>query len=274
MITNIYLKHESTENDTPAADVQMLSTGNEVYSKEDIEIVNKTDACVKEAVTHNSKFDKITLTSLPTVYVGNRADINRLSERENPDWVIGANTHNGIVLLDPRLYKNKAEKYGRSPETWHEFSEDKYSKTIRHEIGHLYFDAILGTSRHGNVPFTRWLNEGCQRVASEQSTMDKISYDKFEANILQPHNGMSYFYWNSEMAVKRLVEVFGQDKFIDNLHILLSRTGQELIKGETDDLADPEKVFNDGFQELFGFKLNKENLEEFVKTGKVASDAH
>lgn len=270
MNQDIDLTHESSNKEAITVSVTMLSTESGVHRNEDSEILEKTEKYLHEAVTHDSDFYKITLTVLPPAFICGRDDFNRVYERETEGWLVGANTNIGLLFLDPRLYKNMAEKYGYTPETNKVFSEEYFLRLIKHEVGHVYFQALL--SGHTG-PFMRWLNEGCQYAAAGQMMPDNALYEQFDPGVFSPPKGTTISYQSSATAVMRLIEVFGQDGFIDRLHILLGRTGQGFSKEKAEDSASPEKVFKESFQELFGFELNKERMEKFVRSGQIPNES-
>ncbi|PIS22084.1 hypothetical protein COT50_03825 [candidate division WWE3 bacterium CG08_land_8_20_14_0_20_41_10] len=264
---SLFLSHETVEKAGLEVSVTTMSPLGGEHADSDAEIVAKTERCVVEAIVSGSAFYGITLTELPKVQIGNRAEFNRVYEHETKEWVVGAHTHNGFIFLDPRLYRNTAMDFGMIAQTDHEFSEGQYLRLVAHEVGHLYFSALMGTNEHGSEMFMRWLNEGCQQVASGQVSDGRVSYEKFNADILDGSSA-NYFYHKSATVVMRMVEVYGQKDFVEKLRVLLSRTGEAFIKQDNDQIADPHKVFYDSFRELFGFELNKENLENFVKTDR------
>src|SRR3989339_133558 len=204
----LYLKHESAEQALVVPSVTMLSSKNVEHENEDAKVLRKTDSYLREAVEHDSAFYRLTLTGLPPAFIGNRSDINTFCERDTEEWLIGSNTRFGLILLDPRLYKNTAEKHGLIPQTGHLFSEDTYSRTIKHEVGHVYFGALLGTD--SRRPFLRWLNEGTQYAAAGQMTPSKVPYETFDPDILENSMSIKFFYQNSAAAVMRFIEVLSR----------------------------------------------------------------
>ena len=256
------------QNMTFPITVTLLSTKSEEHKEEDEKIVEKTCEYAENAVKTMSEFYKITLTMDIQLFIGDRGDLDSLSGRKTEEWAVGVNgrSRSELVLLDPRLYKNTASKYSNTPETNHNYTDEDHQKLLDHEIGHIYFDTLLDSDKNNGGPLL-WLNEGCQYFAAGQCADNPASYETFNANILT--DDKRNFYGNSGVAVARFVEVFGQDDFVEKLTVILNSVGNAYRQKEADPSVKPQEVFENTFEENFGFKLDKENLETFVKTGQI-----
>ncbi len=148
-------------------------------------------------------------------------------------WLIGGGTKQGVIfILNPEVY---------TKESSHKDKND-FWKTLKHEYTHIYFKQLTD----GVLPL--WLNEGIASYLSDQRQSCK-----------NPLNIFSYFnksdkdiYAIGYFWVELLINKFGKDKLVGLIKSL------ELKPSLT------EKIFNERFYKIYGFKFNKANLSKLI----------
>lgn len=175
---------------------------------------------------------------LPQVIIlESREEINNFYGKETEDWIIAFADKKIIFMLDRKKYKKESS---------HKYSKEEYYKTLKHELGHLFFGAI---SYENDNP--AWLNEGTQYFVSNQIG-SKRPFVKFSNFIDHYDTWGKSVYEESGFAVKILVEKFGKQKLL------------ELIKGLRE--IHSEKEFNSLFKKIYKFDLNYRNMNKLLKT--------
>jgi len=174
----------------------------------------------------NWKFNK------PRIFlVKDRKTINKILGKKTEDWVVGFVNKTDVYMLDKENYEK---------ESCHKYSDEEYSKTIKHELTHSFFQVISGFK---NKP--DWLWEGIAIYLSEQ---DKTKNKPKEFNEFLDYyeKGGPGVYKESGFVVQLLVEKFGKQKIL------------KLIKSLKD--INSKKEFEDKFNKIYGFELNYKNI--------------
>ncbi|MBT3323729.1 hypothetical protein HN681_01845 [archaeon] len=189
------------------------------------------DEVFKNSIKELNEFFEINwIENFPElVIVPDRKKIDELMGRKTEDWMVGWIGKNKVYALDSKNYEK---------ESCHKYSEDEYSKLIKHELSHCYF---LKLSKYKSEP--DWLWEGTALFVSGQIKTRERPL-KFEDFLEFYSKKSKYVYRESGFAVEFLVEKYGKDKLL------------KLIKN----LAHNEKEFNEKFKEIYGFELKYENF--------------
>ncbi|MDD5191660.1 MAG: hypothetical protein PHH54_01935 [Candidatus Nanoarchaeia archaeon] len=165
--------------------------------------------------------------------VKDRQTIDKLLGKKTEDWVVGFVNKADVYILD----KDNYEK-----ESCHKYSDEEYSKTIKHELTHSFFQVISGFK---NKP--DWLWEGIAIYLSEQyKTKNKPK--KFSEFLDYYEKGGSGVYKEAGFIVKLLVEKFGKERIL------------KLIRALKD--VNSKKEFEEKFRRIYGFELNYKNINK------------
>ncbi len=165
-----------------------------------------------------------------------------LNSRQQFDDVIGRKTlpfetafssENLIFMMDQSVYESESNK---------KFNLESDLLTVRHEVCHKFFRRLVWRTQ------PVWLNEGVAIYLSGQ-LKNKQPVVKFN-NFLLFENTNSIdnqtVYDESGFAIRKIVEKFGKDKFID---FLISLRG----------ISDNKMVYPK-FSALYGFELSYDNI--------------
>jgi hypothetical protein len=167
--------------------------------------------------------------------VKDRQTINKLLGKKTEDWVVGFVNKGDVYMLD----KDNYEK-----ESCHKYSDEEYSRGIKHELTHSFFQVISGFK---NKP--DWLWEGIAIYLSKQY-ITKIKPKKFSEFLDHYEKSGPGVYKESGFVVKLLVEKFGKEKIL------------KLIKSLKD--INSKKEFEDMFKEIYGFELNYDIINKYI----------
>lgn len=182
-------------------------------------------------------FESNWVVNKPRVFlVKDRQTINELLGKKTEDWVVGFVNRGDVYMLD----KDNYEK-----ESCHKYSDEEYSKTIKHELTHCFFQVISGFK---NKP--DWLWEGIAIYLSEQYKT-KTKPEKFSEFLDYYEKSGSGVYKESGFVVKLLVEKFGKQKIL------------KLMKSLKD--INSKEQFEDKFKELYKFELNYQNINNWAQ---------
>ena len=90
------------------------------------------DEVFKNSIKELNEFFEINwIENFPElVIVPDRKKIDELMGRKTEDWMVGWIGKNKVYALDSKNYEK---------ESCHKYSEDEYSKLIKHELSHCYF---------------------------------------------------------------------------------------------------------------------------------------
>lgn len=177
--------------------------------------------------------------NLPQVILlKSRMEVDKFWGGKTEDWVIAFAEKQTIFMLDRKKYKKESS---------HQYSKESYYKTLKHELGHLFFGAL--SNNRGNPA---WLNEGVQYFVANQIS-DKQSIKKFSKFVKNYgwKNWKKDSYSESGFAVKVLVEKFGKQKLL------------KLIKSLKN--IGSEKEFKILFKKIYGFDLNYKDMNKLLK---------
>ncbi len=174
---------------------------------------------------------------LPQIIIlKNRDEINKFWGDDTEDWLIAFAERRAIFMLDKKKYKKESS---------HKYSKESYYKTLKHELGHLFFGAI---SHENDNP--AWLNEGTQYFVANQIESQKPP--KRFSNFIDHYDKWSKsVYGESGFAVKVLVDKFGKEKLI------------RLIKSLRN--ISSEKKFKISFKKIYKFDLNYKEMNKLLK---------
>jgi len=173
----------------------------------------------------------------PNIFlVRDRNTINNLRGIKTEDWVVGFVNKADIYLLDRENYEK---------ESCHKYSDEEYSKTIKHELTHCFFQVVSGFK---NKP--DWLWEGIAVYLSEQyKTKNKPEEIKEFLNYYEKSGPGVYN--ESGFVVEFLVKNYGKQKILDLITSLKE--------------IDSEEKFAEKFKEIYGFELNYKNFQKPLK---------
>ena len=167
------------------------------------------------------------------ILVKDRKSINLLRAQETEPWLVGwANDKARIVFV---LDRNNFEQ-----ESSHKYSKERYSALIKHELSHLFYYILSGSTY-----FPKWLVEGVAIYTSGQNKL-KQKPDKLKNFLEFYKKSGSEVYAESGFVVETLVKNFGKNKLL------------KLIKSLRN--VSNEKQFNKIFQKIYGFKMNYQNI--------------
>jgi hypothetical protein len=180
------------------------------------------------------------IVNKPRVFlVKDRQTIDKILGKKTEDWVVGFVNKADVYILDKDNYEN---------ESCHKYSDEEYSKTIKHELTHSFFQAVSGFK---NKP--DWLWEGIAIYLSEQYKT-KSKPKKFSEFLDYYEKSGSGVYKESGFVVKLLVEKFGKQKIL------------KLMKSLKD--INSKEQFEDKFREIYGFELNYKNINNWVQNSR------
>jgi hypothetical protein len=272
MSTNLFLETPSLD-DKKEVLVGFLGTHDKAQIEQDRGVIEVTSSNAEKASGELANFYKITLTRLPEISIGTREEIDEKTERQTEAWVVGVRSRNGLCLLDPRLYANTAPQFGLIAQTKHTFSEEDYFKLIKHELGHEYFHTLLDLPYEisAKVNGLLSLNEGLQFYLAGQLSNDESIFEKFNPNNLSAPDKKGY-YQSSAMVVRRLVEMYDSDAFVEKLTILLNNLRNFYDTEINKDMpisTQLNSAYYQYYNEAFGLVPTSENLDYLVRTGTL-----
>jgi len=174
------------------------------------------------------------------IIVSGRKDIDQLFGTQTEKWVVGWLDGRNVFILD----RNNYEK-----ESCNKYSDEEYSKMIRHELVHAFFGVLSDGKQKPS-----WLCEGRAVYLSGQNVMfarpEKLSsflgyYDRVDAGT----------YRESGFAVELLVKAYGKQKLL------------RLIKSLGE--INSRKALASKFKEIYGTDLNYSNFNKLLKGERV-----
>lgn len=197
----------------------------ELKQKKDSEL----ESMYKRAIKELNSFYKLKWgKNKPKIIIlKTRKEIDSFQSEKTPGWLVGWAQENTIYLLDRKKYEKESS---------HKYSKKTYSRLLKHELSHLFFDKISNTN---TLDQFIWLNEGVAGYLSEQYK-EKTKPKKFEKFLDQYSNWNGNAYNESSYAIKFLREKFGDKK----LRLLIKSLYK--IKSEED--------FRKLFQKIYGEK--------------------
>lgn len=205
-------------------------------SKKDKLVENMYKRAMKELREFYGLNWKVNLPQV--ILLKNRIEIDKFWGGKTEDWVIAFAEKQMIFMLDRKKYKKESS---------HQYSKESYYRTLKHELGHLFFGVLSN-----NCDKPAWLNEGVQYFVANQikSKIFPKNFSKFIENYGWK-NWKKDSYSESGFAVKILVEKFGKQKLL------------KLIKSLKD--IGSEKEFKKSFKKIYGFELNYNNMNKLLK---------
>lgn len=181
--------------------------------------------------------------NLPIIFlVKDRITINQLQGKKTEDWVCGWVKRLNVFVL----HYSKIKDYTRL--TKKEIKE-RYSKLIKHELTHCFFQVFSGIIDKPIRP--KWISEGVAFYLAKQNNRKP---EKFSEFLDYYDTGGRGIYMESAFVIEILVKKFGKQKLLNlikNLKILNS-------KDEFDKL----------FKKIYGFDLNYDNINRLWKNHK------
>ncbi|MAG01740.1 hypothetical protein CMI42_00210 [Candidatus Pacearchaeota archaeon] len=195
----------------------------------------KIEKDYKKAISELGNFFELNWEfNKPRIFlVKNRVTIDKILGKKTEDWVVGFVNKADVYMLDRENYEK---------ESCHKFSEEEYSKTIKHELAHSFFQVISGFK---NKP--DWLWEGMAIYLSDQDETKNKPKEFSEFLDYYEKSGPGV-YKESGFVVKLLVEKFGKQKILELIKSLMS--------------INSKKEFQDKFKAVYGFELNYGNINE------------
>lgn len=171
----------------------------------------------------------------PKVFiVPDRQTINALQDRETEPWFVGWADNRNVYLLDRENFESDSN---------HKYSDNEYRQLLKHEISHMFFKIIVGSSK------PRWLNEGISLCVSGQIA-ERKQPAKFK-NFLDYYDKTdSGIYKEAGFVVKALINKFGKKAFAGFL---------KRIKG-----VQTEEAAASVFKEVFGLDLDYPSINALV----------
>ncbi len=169
------------------------------------------------------------------IIVNDREQFNYLLDRKTNDWVVGSAFDRFIFILNPINYEK---------ESCHKFNINEYKSLIKHELTHLFFNAL---SDNHYLPL--WLYEGVSILVSGQLAFKPLIV-KFNSFINYFNKTDHNIYSESGFAVKLLVDNFGKRKLLS------------LIKGLKN--VNTKRSFNQLFNNVYGFKPSLVNFNKLL----------
>jgi hypothetical protein len=167
----------------------------------------------------------------PNVFlVPDRKTIDALNGEKTPDWFVGWAKGTAIYLLSKENLKKESS---------HKYSDEEYSRFLKHELAHCFTHVI---SNFSQKPV--WLNEGISIYLSGQLKF-KNKPEKLNKFLDLNNFKEKGTYSESGFAVEFLVKKYGKEKLL------------ELLKKSTNSKEDFAKLF----ESIYGFELSYENFE-------------
>lgn len=189
------------------------------------------------AMSDLNKFYEIGWTyGLPKVIIVNdRKEIDLLRGRKSEPWEIGWAEWKSIYILS----KENFEK-----ESSHEYSDETYAATVKHELSHCFYHVL---SSFGRKPV--WLNEGVAIHVSGQNKFKKrpVEFTKFLGFFSKGGSGV---YSEAGFAVEILIKKYGKKKLFG----LIKRLEE----------VNSEKEFNTLFKSIYNFEPTYENFNSLL----------
>jgi hypothetical protein len=195
------------------------------------------DKIYSESVADLNKFYELNwVHHLPKILiVPDRKTFDELNNEKTEPWNVGWAEGRTIYVLDKNSFETESS---------HKYSDSYYSKLIKHEFSHLFYNNLAKGSYK-----PKWLSEGTAVFTSGQNYgKDKPAmFSKF----LQffDKNGKDN-YKESGFAVQCLIEKYGKEKLL------------ELIKNLSS--AKSEQEFYGLFEKIYGIKLSYDNFNKIL----------
>ena len=183
---------------------------------------------INEVKKEFNDFFKFDPGLIEVVEVNGREEIDRLKGYKTPDWLVGWVSENKVYVLSKESFEKDSS---------HKIEE--FEIIIKHEIGHIYINKIVKSKK----PI--WVHEGVAGYLAKQ--MRNISYeDSFNAIDFFDKKGLEVYIYSSKF-IEFLIDKFGKNKLLEFM---------KMIHKDID-----EKEFQDNFKDIYGFKLNKEEIK-------------
>ncbi len=202
------------------------------------------DSYQKSMCELNTFFGINWVENTPNIFIApNRKEFDNLLGHPTEDWLIGYGVSKSIYILD---------KYSIKKHSNHQFSNQKYQQLIKHELCHLFQEAV------SKYLHPVWLSEGLSVYLSEETDDVKREFTSFLNNYFitekSSYDEGSYF-------VRFLIQKFGKNKFI---HFLYKISELNYITSDDKNLIRNQnkfkKDFNCLFKKIFKFDLNYRSI--------------
>lgn len=195
------------------------------------------DKIYSESMADLNKFYELDwIHHLPKiVVVSDRRTINKLRGAQTEPWIVGWTEGKTVYVLDRNSFDKESD---------HKYSDLYYSKLIKHELSHLFYNNIA--KGHFNPC---WLSEGAAIYVSGQNfeKTKPVSFSKF----LKFYDKNSKDnYEESGFAVQCLVERHGKEKLFELIRNLSS--------------SKPRHDFEKLFEKIYGFFPNYDNFNKSI----------
>ena len=157
---------------------------------------------IDESVIFFDNFFEIKLQTKPCLFlVDSHKQFEQIISKPMPNWLTGYNVYNLIFILHPDKWQTESN---------HQYSPDKFKATLKHEICHIYFKKITGSSQ----PI--WLNEGLALYLSGQLKFrkDPGKLDNFLQFSTDNTIGNQTVYDQSGFAVQTLHQKYGKQNLL------------------------------------------------------------
>lgn len=157
---------------------------------------------IDESVTFFGDFFEIKLQPRPClILVDSHKQFEQIISKPIPNWLTGYNVYNLVFVLHPDKWQTESN---------HQYSPDKFKATLKHEICHIYFKKITGSSQ----PI--WLNEGLALYLSGQLKFrkDPGKLDNFLQFSTDNTIGNQTVYDQSGFAVQTLHQKYGKQNLL------------------------------------------------------------
>ncbi|MGB8816200.1 MAG: hypothetical protein WCC74_03165 [Minisyncoccia bacterium] len=212
------------------------------------------EACRVSMNELNDFFGINWVENTPNIFiVPNREEFDNLLGRKTEDWLIGYGVNKSIYVLNKINFEKNSN---------HQYSNSKYQQLIKHELCHLFQEAI---SRY-LCPI--WLSEGLAVYLSEEIKDNNGEFSSFLHSYFTVEKSS---YDEGGYFVKFLIQKFGKEKFIQFLYRInklnyITSDDKNLIKNQ----ENFRKNFNSLFKKVFKFDLTYKKINgQYIDFYKV-----
>ncbi len=174
------------------------------------------------------------------VLMKNRKTIDLFREKKTPDWLVGWVGGRAIYILDKKGYEK---------ESCHKYSDQEYSRLIKHELAHLFFQIAAKK----DICQPDWLWEGTAMFLDGGYPRRRkiIRFTEFLDYYKKSGPGV---YKESGFAIRLLVNNYGKQKLL------------QLVKSLKD--AKNQTQFNKLFKKIYKFTPTYKKFNEMLKNDR------